>query len=578
MNEKSQENSTWLSNSAARLALRLIAVTFMCLLASSLAEAATFTIANGNVSALIAAINTANSNGQADIINLAPGGTYSLTSVNNPGNGLPIITSRIILSGNGATIERSGAVGTPDFRILQVSTPTGFLTLDGVTIRGGRGFDGGGLFNEAILVLTNSTVTANNGHEGGGIYNYCGRLTVWNSTVSWNTGYGGRTGGGILNLSLPQCISTVSIDSSTIFENRADGDQGFRGRGDAIADAFSPPGRITLRNSVIASPTRGLRDDCNSVNATSFGHNIASDSSCHLTGPGDLNNTNPLLGSLAINGGTTWTHLPLPGSPAINAVPIANCTFVDDQRGVLRPQAAACDIGSVEAASNSITCVQRPSGMVAWWSGDGNAKDIQGPTFDNGTQVNGATFGLGKVGQAFLFDGIDDYVDVGNPTNLNFGTGDFSIDAWIRTSFIGGAGRKLIVSKTSNGPDVQYALGYQASTDGKLFFLTQSSPGVFTEALSSSSIADGQFHHVAGVRRGRVLELYIDGNLVASSNPRPIVSASSANSVVIGGRQWTTNDPFFKGVIDEVEIFKRALGASEIQAIFRADTAGKCKL
>lgn len=91
---------------------------------------------------------------------------------------------------------------------------------------------------------------------------------------------------------------------------------------------------------------------------TSLGHNIVSDASGGLTGPGDLNSTNPLLGILANHGGPTLTHAPLLGSPAIDAVPLADCTdasgnpITTDQRGVARPQGAACDSGSVEVIQN----------------------------------------------------------------------------------------------------------------------------------------------------------------------------------------------------------------------------------
>jgi hypothetical protein len=71
---------------------------------------------------------------------------------------------------------------------------------------------------------------------------------------------------------------------------------------------------------------------------------------------------NPLLGPLQDNGGPTFTQALLPDSPAIDAVPVADCTYDDDgnpatpevpltsdQRGVARPQGSACDIGAYEA-------------------------------------------------------------------------------------------------------------------------------------------------------------------------------------------------------------------------------------
>src|SRR5438105_4383901 len=221
------------------------------------AVAATFNIANGDVPGLIAAINTANAQPGADIINLATGGTYTLTVVDNSltyfytgPNGLPTITSQITINGNGATIQRSSTPGTPDFRIFEVAS--GDLTLNGVTIRGGRavagapGYIGGGsgLRNDSgKLQLVNSTVTGNGTdagvNDGGGVFNNYGTVTVQNSTISGNTSFGGYGGGGILN------FGTTTIINSTIFENRADAPLGFRGRGDAIA------GAATLKHSIL---------------------------------------------------------------------------------------------------------------------------------------------------------------------------------------------------------------------------------------------------------------------------------------------------------------------------------------
>jgi hypothetical protein len=91
------------------------------------------------------------------------------------------------------------------------------------------------------------------------------------------------------------------------------------------------------------------------------GHNLDSDGTCNLTDSTDLPNTDPMLGALQDNGGPTPTHALLLGSPAINAIPLGNCTYdddgnsgtpevplADDQRGVTRPQGDTCDIGAYE--------------------------------------------------------------------------------------------------------------------------------------------------------------------------------------------------------------------------------------
>src|ERR1017187_7272195 len=161
----------------------------------------------GGPAGLIAAINTANASGGATI-NLAAGCTYALTAANNTNpmlgdNGLPVITSRIILNGFGTTI----AGNDTSFRILMV-TGSGNLTLQGLTVTGGNtGGLGCGIFNlEGTLTLDHSNVTGNASEgammsAGGGIASGTlgagplGTTTLNASQVNGNTAAVG--GGGI---------------------------------------------------------------------------------------------------------------------------------------------------------------------------------------------------------------------------------------------------------------------------------------------------------------------------------------------------------------------------------------------
>ncbi|HEY2975882.1 MAG TPA: choice-of-anchor Q domain-containing protein [Pyrinomonadaceae bacterium] len=337
-------------------------------------------LADGDVAGLIAAINTANANcAAATTINLAPGGTYTLTAVaENPPEyngplavGLPVIRVSITINGNGATIQRSTASGTPDFVLLAVSGRTAggppacypypVLTLNQTILTGGS--QGGLHLNSANAVVNNSTVTQNTGL--GGIMNACGSLTLLNSTVSYNSSNNAFGGGGIFlwGFSCAPGLPTANISFSTIFENQnttgtnANGDP--YGPGYAISNAYGNPSAVIIKNSILASPTRAFYPGsaCYAITPISDGHNIAGDGSCGLTGAGDMQNTDPLLGPLANNGGPTPTDIPLGCSPAINAVPIADSTdtngvpITTDQRGVSRPQGTASDIGAVEAAN-----------------------------------------------------------------------------------------------------------------------------------------------------------------------------------------------------------------------------------
>ncbi|MCP3754779.1 hypothetical protein [Streptomyces sp. TBY4] len=139
---------------------------------------------------LVAAINAANGSPGPDTLHLARSCTYKLTAPDpvNPGNGLPVITSKITIDGRGATIKRDErGHKVPKFRILLVG-PAGDLTLTRTTISGGFATDcpafpdppglacGGGISNLGRMTVTRSKFTGNTSQsdvfaQGGGIDN-----------------------------------------------------------------------------------------------------------------------------------------------------------------------------------------------------------------------------------------------------------------------------------------------------------------------------------------------------------------------------------------------------------------------
>ncbi len=205
---------------------------------------------------------------------------------------------------------------------------------------------GGGIYNDkGVMELTNSTVSGNTASNGGGIYHesgyYCepfcstGHLELRSTTVSGNTAT--YYGGGIYN------TFKLSTIYSTVSDNTAS-------NGGGIFNLFNDD-VVKSTNTLVARNTATVNPDVRGP-FDSQGYNLIGD----ITGASgwiatDLQNVDdPLLGPLQDNGGPTNTHALLPGSPAINAIPIGDinsgCTAWPpntDQRGVARPQGAACD-------------------------------------------------------------------------------------------------------------------------------------------------------------------------------------------------------------------------------------------
>jgi len=178
-----------------------------------------FFIADGDVAGLIAAINAANANGEADTIHLATGGLYTLTIPNHDGEfgptGLPAIESEIEILGNGATIQRDGSADTAAFRFLFVHAD-GHLTLEETTLSKGDvrpgGDWGGAIFNRGLLIVTNCDISGCQAAVGGGIHNdETGTLLLTGSTLY---GHAANIGGAVLNLGAMTAVNSTLSSSS----------------------------------------------------------------------------------------------------------------------------------------------------------------------------------------------------------------------------------------------------------------------------------------------------------------------------------------------------------------------------
>jgi len=209
------------------------------------------------------------------------------------------------------------------------------------------------------------------------------------------------------------------------------------------------------------------------------------------------------------------------------------------------------------------SCDPPPSGIVAWWPGQGNANDIIGG--DNGTLVGAAGYANGEVGQAFVFNGNMEVVTVGNPTNLQLQ--NFTIETWVKR-----ASASVVTAPGGNGCLFTYgANGYGLYLDNN-GVPALSQIGV-SATQPAAAITDTNFHHVAVTKAGSAVNFYIDGIAYSAPAYNPIFTFSTV--AAIGGR-GDNFDNSFLGVIDEVSVYNRALSSNEIAAIYLAGSAGKC--
>jgi hypothetical protein len=390
-----------------KLAYSLAGAALLLALGQGVATAATITVTTSDPSiiadgqcSLIEAIDNANNDAATHADCLAGSGadtivlpvnadvTLSAAYASFYGRpiGLPLITSRITIEGNGAMIARQGSA--PDFGLIAVRN-SGDLTLQSVTLSGGSSSYGGGVFNSfgGILTIENSTISGNTGVRGGGVSNY-GALTIENSTISGNTA---SFGGGVYN----NFFSNVTIENSTISGNTASFGGGvfnYSGglyltnstisgnianeAGGLLNTTYGPfnccyNGFLTLNNSLIAGNQATIAPEIenfgivNANNFNLFGANGDAGVTGFTPGPTDIVPAPgvvvaDILGPLENNGGPTETHALVAGSPAIDAGDPGGCLdnsgalLLTDQRGFARhvdgnnDGTVRCDIGAFE--------------------------------------------------------------------------------------------------------------------------------------------------------------------------------------------------------------------------------------
>jgi hypothetical protein len=340
-------------NSLSRSLVAIVTLLLAAMAGVQIVHAVTITVMNtldSGPGSLRQALAVANDGDTIDF-GAAVTGTITLTSQELA------VTDSITISGPGANIL---AVDGNHANIVFVIAQGKTVTISGLTISGGEAPAGGGIVNDhGTLTVSNCSISGNSAINGGGIFNdgFSGSatLTINNSTFSGNSAT--TNGGGIVNEGLLGGAA-LTVSNSTFSGNSASvagGIYNHDGGGSAT---------LTIGDTIIKAGASGANILNIAGTVTSLGYNLSSDNGGGvLTGPGDQINTEPLLGPLANNGGPTFTHALLSGSPAIDTGDpnFAPPPFFDQRGpGFDRVVNGRIDIGSFEVQRPRTTPTPRP--------------------------------------------------------------------------------------------------------------------------------------------------------------------------------------------------------------------------
>jgi len=213
------------------------------------------------------------------------------------------------------------------------------------------------------------------------------------------------------------------------------------------------------------------------------------------------------------------------------------------------------------------TVAPDPAGMMAHYKLDGDASDSSGNGNDG--VLRGPAFVSGKFDQAIGLDGIDNYVAIQNMNYASSGHPEVSVSAWIRTSSEGDQRIasfdrneywRLSIGDGDNDVGGPGLVGWRVMTsDGQVDY------------VSTRRVDDGQWHHVAGVFDNGTMTIYIDGNAEPSTTGGSTFGTGTTRYGLLGvGSEADVFDgdqnagTYFRGELDEVRIYHRALSEAEI--------------
>ena len=341
-------------------------------------------------------------------------------------------------------------------------------------------------------------------------------------------------------------------------------DLGFNGvtandANDADAGANNLQNFPVVTQAVSLGATTNVQGTFNSVASTTFNLQFFSTPACDASGNGE---GQTFLGSTSVttdaSGNASFNTTLASATTAGQAV---TATATD-------PAGNTSEFSACRTVTGMFACTAPPANMAAWYPGDGNALDIQGG--NHGTLQNGATFATGKVAQAFSLDGVDDHVvlpDVPALDLLAAGT----IDLWVNLN--DAADGKVVLAKGA-GALPQYSYGFGTFAGQMRFDLCRGDgTGCVTLTIPTSELVGG-WNHLAGTWDGTTSRLYKNG-VERGSSTYAFTRLDIPQPVLIG-RDSNGTAPV-NGLVDEVEFFSRALTPAEIQNIYNADAAGKCK-
>jgi glucose/arabinose dehydrogenase/fibronectin type 3 domain-containing protein len=258
-------------------------------------------------------------------------------------------------------------------------------------------------------------------------------------------------------------------------------------------------------------------------------------------------------------GCSTFTLIASPAAPGYSDTDLAPNTSYSYRVAAVDAAGNTSDFTDVVSTTTGSAPVL-PAGLVAGYSFETGAGTTVADLSGNGNSgtITGATWAAGRHGGGLMFDGVNDLVTVASAPSLNVGSA-ITLAAWIKPTAAQTGWRTIIQRQVDN-----YFLN-ASNGNGALVPAGGARVGSGLPVVTgTSSCSVGSWTHVAMTFDGTTMRLYVNGVQVASRASSGLIPSSSS-PMYLGGN--VPYGEFFRGVIDDAQVYNRALNPAEIQTV-----------
>jgi|GEM_PF-5403851 len=236
----------------------------------------------------------------------------------------------------------------------------------------------------------------------------------------------------------------------------------------------------------------------------------------------------------------------------------------------------SCILGDDNKLGESVTVVEEPDGkwdpmsdssLIAWYSMDGDSKDISGNGHD-GTiygDVRVDNDHHDNVGKALFFDGLGDYIYIPSAKGFSLSDSSFSLSVWVKPGDL--SSFRTIISILYDTANVLFEHKIH-TPDFSSYIVFRNSSNLLNAYYPSEIISTDTWYHLVWVYNGSSIRGYINGVLGKEANMTAFSYVGKGDSY-IGSTNVGSN--CFYGVIDDIAIFRKALSDSEIEILYNLE-------